>query len=99
MSCGVGHRCDSDPVFLWLWCKPAAVALIRPLAWKLPYAASAALKRKKSSFHRNHMARKSEIVTVLPFKEKGMSREIPALETKCLEERTLSFGLFRQQFP
>ena len=30
-----------------LWCKPAAAALIRPLAWELPYAACVALKRKK----------------------------------------------------
>ena len=31
---------------LWLGCRPAAVALIRPLAWELPYAARVALKRK-----------------------------------------------------
>jgi len=30
-----------------LWCRPAAVALIRPLAWEPPYAASLALKRQK----------------------------------------------------
>ena len=38
MSCGVGLRCIWDPVFLWLWCRPAAAALIQPLAWELPYA-------------------------------------------------------------
>ena len=27
-----------DLALLWLWCRPAAVALIRPLAWQLPYA-------------------------------------------------------------
>ena len=32
---------------LWLWCRPAAVAPIRPLAWEPPYAAGAALKRQK----------------------------------------------------
>ena len=32
---------------LWLWHRPAAVALIRPLAWELPYAVGAALKKKK----------------------------------------------------
>ena len=32
---------------LWLWDRPAAVALIQPLAWELPYAAPTALKRKK----------------------------------------------------
>ena len=46
MSCGVGCRCGSDPTLLWLWCRPAAVALI--LAWEPPYAAGVALKKKKS---------------------------------------------------
>ena len=30
MSCGVGGRRGSDPALPWLWCRPAAVALIRP---------------------------------------------------------------------
>ena len=30
-----------------LWHRLAAVAMIRPLAWEPPYAASAALKRQK----------------------------------------------------
>ena len=47
MSCGVGHRRGLDSVLLRLWCRPAAVALIRPLAWEPPYAVSAALNRKK----------------------------------------------------
>ena len=36
----------SDPEFLWLWGRPAAVAPIQPLAWKLPYAMGKALKNK-----------------------------------------------------
>ena len=32
---------------LWLWRRPAAAALIQTLAWELPYAAGAALKRQK----------------------------------------------------
>ena len=48
VSCGVGGcRCGSDPVLLWLWHRPAAMALNRPLAWESPHAASAALKKKK----------------------------------------------------
>ena len=47
LSCGVGHTLDSDPILLWPWCRPAAVALIGPLAWELLYASGAALKRKK----------------------------------------------------
>ena len=46
MSCGVGHRCGSDPAWLWLWCRPAAVALIHPLAWEPPCAVGASLKRQ-----------------------------------------------------
>ena len=45
MSCGVGHRHGLDLVWLWLSCRPAAVAPIRPLAWELPYATSVALKK------------------------------------------------------
>ena len=35
-----------DLALLWLWCRPAAVAPIRPLAWELPYATSTVLKIK-----------------------------------------------------
>ena len=37
-----------DLALLWLWCRLAAVAPIRPLAWEPPYAAGAAPKRQKS---------------------------------------------------
>ena len=55
-----------DPSLLWLWHGPAAAALIRPLAWELPYDSGAALKIKhnkpkqtneqKNSFVREHTA-------------------------------------------
>ena len=44
VSCGVGHRHGLDLALLWLW--PAAAALIRSLAWELPYVGGAALKSK-----------------------------------------------------
>ena len=47
MSCGVGRRRGSDPELLWLWCRPAAAALIRPLAWDPPHAEGAALEKAK----------------------------------------------------
>ena len=47
MSCGVGHRCGSDPELLWLVCRPPAAAPIRPLAWELPHVAGEVLKSKK----------------------------------------------------
>ena len=40
MGCGVGWRYSSDPALLWLWCRPEAAALIRPLAWELPVGAA-----------------------------------------------------------
>ena len=46
-SCGMGCRCGLDLVLLCLWCIPAAIAPIGPLAWELPFAAGVALKRKK----------------------------------------------------
>ena len=36
-----------DLAMLWLWCRLAAAAPIWPLAWKLPYAAGAAIKKSK----------------------------------------------------
>ena len=35
-----------DPALLWLWWRPAAVALIKPLAWEPPYATGGALQSK-----------------------------------------------------
>ena len=35
-------------MLLWLWCRPGAAAPIQPLAWELPYAAPAALNKKKT---------------------------------------------------
>ena len=50
VSCGVGHRCGLDPVLQWLWGRPAAAGPIQPLAWELPYATGAALKRPKKVY-------------------------------------------------
>ncbi|MFX3722985.1 hypothetical protein ACJBPS_10480, partial [Streptococcus suis] len=44
---GVAHRRGSDLALPWLWCRPEATAMIRTLAWELPYAADVALKRQK----------------------------------------------------
>ena len=47
MSSGVGLRRGSDLALRWLWHRPAATALIRPLAFEPPYAVGSALKKKK----------------------------------------------------
>ena len=46
-NCGISPRCSSNLALLWLWCRSAAAAPIQLLAWELPYAMDAALKRKK----------------------------------------------------
>ena len=45
MSCGIGRRCRLDLALLWQ--RPAAIALIWPLAWESPYAVDVTLKKKK----------------------------------------------------
>ena len=48
MNCGIGpSRHGLDLVLLRLWCRLAAIALIRPLVWEIPYAAGVALKKRK----------------------------------------------------
>ena len=56
MSCGVGHRHNSDPTLLWLWRKLAAAAPIRPLSWEPPYAAGAALEKAKKKKKKKKLA-------------------------------------------
>ena len=34
-----------DLALLWLWCRPAATALIQPLAWDPPYASRSGPKQ------------------------------------------------------
>ena len=53
VSRGVGPRCGLDLALLWLWCRLEAVSSIQPLAWELPYAAGADLKRQKDKKKKN----------------------------------------------
>ena len=47
MSYGVDRRCSLDPTLLCLWFRPAATALIRPLAWEPAYAVGEALEKAR----------------------------------------------------
>ena len=38
---------------LWLWCRPVATVLIRPLAWEPPYAVGVALEKTKRPKKKN----------------------------------------------
>ena len=64
MSCGVGGRCGSDPVLLRLWCRPAAVARIRPLAWELPYAVGEDQKRKKKKKKKKKKRKEKKVLEI-----------------------------------
>ena len=67
----VGCRCGSDLVLLWLWCRPAAIAPIQPLALEPLYAASLALKRKKKK-------KKKESGTVTAMAQvQSLAQELP----------------------
>ena len=47
MSCGVGCRRSSDLALLWPWCRLAAMAPIRPLAWEPPYTMGVASEKRQ----------------------------------------------------
>ena len=52
--CKLSHRSQMGFgwVLLWLWCRPAGAAPIQLLAQELPYAAGAAIKRKKKELEK-----------------------------------------------
>ena len=49
VSGGVSRRCSSCPkaLWLWLWCRPEAVAPIGPPSLEPPWGTGAALKKKE----------------------------------------------------
>ena len=57
MSCAVGHRHSLNPALLWLWCRLAATAPIRPLAWEPPYAVGVAQKGQKTKKKKKYYTR------------------------------------------
>ena len=59
-------------MFLWLWL--AAVALIQPLAWELPYAVGTALKREREREKRIPEEK-------VPFDGPSSSSPVPLSET------------------
>ena len=62
MSCGVGRRHGWDPLLLWLWRGPAAVALIGPLAWEPSCAMGEALKGQTDKKKKKKKRRERENV-------------------------------------
>ena len=65
MSSGAGLRGNADPALLWLWCRPAAVALIQLLAWELTYATGVTVKSKKQTNKQTNKQKKPKTQTFL----------------------------------
>ena len=78
MSCSVGCKRSPDLVWLWLWCRPAAVAPAGPGDWEPPYATGVALKikRRKTNEKENQ---------VLPLPTKHPPRYVLNSLKTCLE--------------
>ena len=82
MSCSVGGRCSSGLALLWLWRRLAAVAPIGSLAWELPYAAGAALKRQKTKRQKDKKTKKK--------RKESKVREIMREGEDCAREVMIS---------
>ena len=81
VSYGGGCRCGSDMVLLWLCLRPAAAALIQPLAQELLYAVGVALKNKTKQNKKNLKGRESHRGTAEtnPTRNHEVAGSIPGL--------------------
>ena len=80
MSCGVDHRCGSDPALLWLWHRLAATAPIGPLAWELLWKQPKKWQKdqkKKTQRRENIKVMKIPESLVLVLTEKRVSIQAP----------------------
>ena len=68
-------------VWLWLWRRLAATPPIQPLAWELPYAPGAALKRPKKEEPEAH----TETGARIPFRAHLATKPSSLLNAGCLQ--------------
>ena len=88
----LGHRRGLDPVLLWLWCRPAAVALIGPPGWEPSYDTGVALKSKKTN-KQKIKAFKIYPVTIMELSSKSIS-EVSRKIFKSVETKQYSSFFF-----
>ena len=87
MSCGVGHRHGSDPALLWLWCRPAAVAPIGPLAWEPPDAVCAVPeKAKRKGRKRKRKSKKTILIVISVWGDGTRPGPVSCLQRKSYRE-------------
>ena len=72
-----------DLVLLWLWCRPAATAPIRHLAWETTHAAGAALERQKKK--KNSSAETQAELKALKSRMNNAQEGISDLEGRIME--------------
>ena len=80
MSCSVGHRRGLDLPLPWLWCMPAAVAPIGPLAWEPQNAAGAVRKKERNRIQ----IRREEVKLSLYTNDMMLYKENPKDSTQKL---------------
>ena len=88
----LGRRWGSDPVLLWLWCRPEAVALIGPPVWEPSYDTGVALKSKKTN-KQKIKAFKIYPVTIMELSSKSIS-EVSRKIFKSVETKQYSSFFF-----
>ena len=75
-------------MLLWLWHRPAALALIRSLGWEPPYVTGVALKRQKKAKKKQKQIQKNLISWIWSLKNQVAistpSTQIVVLNTKVL---------------
>ena len=105
MSCGVGCRRSPDLALLWLWCRLAATALIRPLAWEPPYAAGSALEKAKRQQQKQNKTKNSTSWWHLPRKSALMClirhtiSEVLGPQAKNSQSSGLTFTVYELEGP
>ena len=63
-----------------LWCRLAAAALIRPLAWELPCAWGTALKRPKKKKRERERERREQMTDVVEENQQDLEKEQMEME-------------------
>ena len=82
-GCGVGCRCGWDLALLWLWCRPAAAAQIRPLACeRYMLRVGVALKRQKKLLNSNTSAPDYLIVELVMSCRQNLEEELWSRKTQ-----------------
>ena len=68
----------------WLWCRLAAAAPIRPLAWEPPYAAGVPLKRQKKKKKRKKKKKERNWILTLSNTQKlilgALKNQMPTVD-------------------